>query len=141
MTQPNRVRRGVPEGGRFAPKTHREPEVGLTAAPASQDPGTAGPDELHAMAQSADPLVRAQAATGIRVTDDTLEELADPSQPVEVRLAAAETGYGESAERAARDPNPIVRALSLGAGVLSGRTRARLANDPQVQRFLGLIQA
>lgn len=141
MIKRNRVRPGVPEGGRFTNRMHSEPQVGLSIAKAVQDPGAAGPDELRAMARDADPIVRAQAATGIRVPDDALEELADPAQPVEVRLAAAETGYGESAERASRDPSPIVRALSLGAGVISGRTRARLTEDPQVQRYLGLIQA
>lgn len=136
----NRVPGGTSKGGRFAAGEHTEAgiSVGYGVQP-MPDVGEAGVDEVRALATSPDPLVRAEVTASPRVPDDVLEELASPRQPTAVRLAAASTGYSGTADRAARDRNPIVRAVALHSGVLSEGNRVRLSKDPKVQQVMGLI--
>lgn len=138
---PNRVPEGVPTGGQFAVSTHGEPLVSINTAAGFPDIREAGSAEVRRLAQSPDPLIRAEAASSPVVPDDVLEELARHEQPAAVRLAAAHTGYAGTAERAACDPNPIVRASALNGWDLSETGRRRLANDREVQRFMTVIAA
>lgn len=135
----NRVPKGVRTGGQFAANAHREPEPGITADGGLPSVGDACPDELRTLAQSPDPLVRAEVTSSVRVPDDVLETLAEPDQPTAVRLAAAGTGYAGTADRAAADPHPLVRAVALTGWDLSEVHRDRLRRDPEVQRVMGLI--
>jgi hypothetical protein len=56
-----------------------------------------------------------------------------------VRLAAVNTGYAGTADRAAEDPNPLVRAAALAGYDLSDDNRQRLGRDTKVRRVIGLI--
>jgi hypothetical protein len=134
----NRVPKGVRGGGQFAASAHTEPAVNITEAD-FPSVGDADVDHLRALAESNDPLVRAEVASSIRVPDDVLEKLAEPAQPAAVRLAAVNTGYAGTADRAAEDPHPLVRAAALAGWDLSDTNRERLSHDPKVQRVMGLI--
>lgn len=136
----NRVPKGVPTGGRFAASEHNEPAVGI-AGTGFPSVGDAGVDELRTLANSPDPLVRAEVTSSVRVPDDVLEQLAAPEQPPAVRLAAVNTGYAGTADRAAKDRHPLVRAAALASWDLSATNRERLARDPKVQHVMGLISA
>lgn len=138
---PNRVPEGVPTGGQFAATTHGEPLVRINAAAGFPDIGEAGQADIRRLAHSPDPLIRAETASSPVVPDDVLEELARHEQPAAVRMAAAHTGYAGTAERAASDPNPIIRASALNGWDLSETGRRRLSNDREVQRFMSLIAA
>lgn len=139
MTPVRRVPGGTSKGGQFSAVERQEAGVSVGGAPTLPDVGAAGPDEIRALAASPDPLVRAEVTSSLRVPDDVLEDLAAPDQPAAVRLAAAATGYSGTADRAAEDKNPIVRAVALHSGVLSESKRNRLNNDPKVAEVIGLI--
>lgn len=134
----NRVPKGVRSGGQFAASSHTEPAVSIndTDFPSV---GDADVEQLRALAESNDPLVRAEVTSSIRVPDDVLERLAEADQPASVRLAAVNTGYAGTADRAAEDPHPLVRAAALAGWDLSDKNRERLNHDPKVQRVMGLI--
>jgi hypothetical protein len=134
----NRVPKGVRSGGQFAASAHTEPEVHI-ADTDFPSVGDADVDQLRALAESNDPLVRAEVTSSIRVPDDVLERLAEADQPAAVRLAAVNTGYAGTADRAAEDPDPLVRAAALAGWDLSDHHRERLNHDPKVQRVMGLI--
>lgn len=139
---PVRVPEGVPAGGQFAASTRSEPRVSIAPAAAGFPRiEEAGPAEVRVLSRSDDPLVRAEAASSPVITDDVLEELAAHHQPPAVRLAAVHTGYAGTADRAAHDPSPIVRASALASWDLSETGRRRLARDSEVQRFMTLIAA
>lgn len=134
----NRVPKGVRGGGQFTASPHAEPALGAM----DQDfpsVGDASVEELRILASSADPLVRAEVTSSIRVPDDVLEKLAEPDQPTAVRLAAVNTGYAGTADRAAEDPDPLVRAAALAGWDLSQQNRERLDSDRTVQRVMGMI--
>lgn len=139
MTPIRRVPGGTSKGGQFSAVERQEAPLSVGGAPSLPDVGPAGPDEIRALAASPDPLIRAEVTSSLRVPDDVLEELAEPDQPTAVRLAAAATGYAGTADRAAEDRNPIVRAVALHSGVLSETKRSRLENDPKVIEVIGLI--
>lgn len=133
----NRVPKGVVSGGQFAASAHTEPAVSIndTDFPSV---GDADVDQLRALARSNDPLVRAEVTSSIRIPDDVLENLSEDEQTA-VRLAAVNTGYAGTADRAAEDRHPLVRAAALAAWDLSETHRERLTHDPKVQRVMGLI--
>lgn len=133
----NRVPKGVVSGGQFAASAHTEPSVSIndTDFPSV---GDADVDQLRALARSNDPLVRAEVTSSIRIPDDVLESLSEDDQTA-VRLAAVNTGYAGTADRAAEDRHPLVRAAALAAWDLSETHRERLTHDPKVQRVMGLI--
>lgn len=140
MKRKNRVPGGNSKGGQFSAIERQEAGVSVGNDPRPMpEVGTAGVDEVRAMASNPDPLVRAEATSSIRVPDDVLEALASPEQPDAVRLAAAATGYAGTADRAAEDRNPLVRAVALHSGVLSASNRARLGSDLKVQQVMGMI--
>lgn len=134
----NRVPKGVRSGGQFAASAHTEPHVSIndTDFPSV---GDADVEKIRALAESNDPLVRAEVTSSIRVPDDVLERLSESDQPTAVRLAAVNTGYAGAADRAAEDPHPLVRAAALAGWDLSDTNRDRLNHDPKVQRVMGLI--
>jgi hypothetical protein len=134
----NRVPKGVRGGGQFAASAHTEPRVSINDAD-FPSVGDADVEQLRALAESNDPLVRAEVTSSIRVPDDVLERLAEADQPAAVRLAAVNTGYAGTADRAAEDPDPLVRAAALAGWDLSETNRERLNHDPKVQRVMGLI--
>lgn len=134
----NRVPKGVRSGGQFAATARTEPAVSIKE-PDFPSVGDADVDELRSLASSSDPLVRAEVTSSVRVSDDILEKLAEPDQPAAVRLAAVNTGYAGTADRAARDRHPLVRASALAGWDLSDDNRERLNHDPKVQRVMGLI--
>lgn len=134
----NRVPKGVRSGGQFAASAHTEPQLSITE-PDFPSVGDADVDQLRALAESSDPLVRAEVTSSIRVPDDVLERLSEADQPASVRLAAVNTGYAGTADRAAEDPHPLVRAAALAGWDLSDTNRERLNRDPKVQRVMGLI--
>lgn len=138
---PNRVPEGVPAGGQFAAAPHGESIVSIAPAAGFPDVREAGPAELRLLARSSDPSVRAEVTSSPVIPDDVLEELSDHSQAPAVRLAAVNTGYAGTADRAAGDPSPIVRASALASWDLSETGRRRLDKDPEVQRFMSLIAA
>lgn len=136
----NRVRKGVPAAGQFATSVHAEAGVSIGADQGFPDAGEASVEELRRIADTGDAIARAEVTSSPRVPDDVLEQLADPDQPDAVRLAAASTGYPGTADRAARDRNPIVRAAALANGWdLPETTRRRLHEDRGVQRFVAAI--
>ncbi|MBG0738678.1 hypothetical protein IV500_04485 [Paeniglutamicibacter antarcticus] len=134
----NRVPKGVRGGGQFAASAHTEPALHIadTDLPSV---GDADVEQIRTLAQSSDPLVRAEVTSSIRVPDDVLERLSEADQPTSVRLAAVNTGYAGTADRAAEDPHPLVRAAALAGWDLSDTNRERLTSDPKVQRVMGLI--
>lgn len=134
----NRVPRGIRGGGQFAASAHTEPVVDING-PAFPSVGDADVDQLRALAGSSDPLVQAEVTSSIRVPDDVLEHLSEAGQPTSVRLAAVNTGYAGTADRAAEDRHPLVRAAALASWDLSDTNRERLNHDPKVQRVMGLI--
>lgn len=134
----NRVPKGVRSGGQFAASAHTEPAVSINDAD-FPSVGDADVDQIRALAESNDPLVRAEVTSSIRVPDDVLERLSEADQPTAVRLAAVNTGYAGTADRAAEDPSPLVRAAALAGWDLSDTNRERLDHDPKVQRVMGLI--
>lgn len=134
----NRVPKGVRSAGQFAASAHTEPDVHINA-PDFPSVGDADVDQLRALAESNDPLVRAEVTSSIRVPDDVLERLSEADQPASVRLAAVNTGFAGTADRAAEDRHPLVRAAALAGWDLSDLHRERLAQDPKVQRVMGLI--
>ncbi|MBT2550487.1 hypothetical protein [Arthrobacter sp. ISL-65] len=134
----NRVPKGVRSGGQFAASAHMEPDLSITNTD-FPSVGDADVDQLRALSESSDPLVRAEVTSSIRVPDDVLERLAEADQPPSVRLAAVNTGYAGTADRAAEDPHPLVRAAALAGWDLSDTHRERLTHDPKVQRVMGLI--
>lgn len=133
----NRVPKGVRSGGQFAASAHTEPLVSIDAD--FPFVGDADVDQLRALSESNDPLVRAEVTSSIRVPDDVLERLAEADQPAAVRLAAVNTGYAGTADRAAADPDPLVRAAALAGWDLSDTNRERLNHDPKVQLVMGFI--
>lgn len=139
MTPIRRVPGGTSKGGQFSANERQEAAVSVGGAPSLPDVGPAGVDEIRGLAASPDPIVRAEVTSSLRVPDDVLEDLSAPDQPAAVRLAAAATGYSGTADRAAEDRNPIVRAVALHSGILSETKRSRLENDPKVQEVIGLI--
>jgi hypothetical protein len=103
------------------------------------DVGSLTPDEIRGLAESPNDLVRADLTSSIRVPDDVLERLSEPDQSVAVRLATANTGYPGTADRAAADEDPLVRAAAYAAWDLSPADRARLRSDAKVQRLMGML--
>lgn len=134
----NRVPKGVRGGGQFAASAHMEPDLSITNAE-FPSVGDADVDQLRALSESSDPLVRAEVTSSIRVPDDVLERLAEADQPPAVRLAAVNTGYAGTADRAANDPQPLVRAAATAGWDLSEANRERLSHDPEVQQIIRTI--
>lgn len=134
----NRVPKGVRGGGQFAASAHMEPDLSIADAD-FPSVGDADVDQLRALAESNDPLVRAEVTSSVRVPDDVLERLAEADQPPSVRLAAVNTGYAGTADRAANDPHPLVRAAATAGWDLSEANRERLKHDPEVQRIMRTI--
>ena len=134
----NRVPKGLRGGGQFAASAHTEPAVSINDAD-FPSVGDADVDQLRALSESSDPLVRAEVTSSIRVPDAVLERLSAPDQLPAVRLAAVNTGYAGTADRAAEDPHPLVRAAALAGWDLSDSHRERITHDLKVQRVMGLI--
>lgn len=141
-TNPNRVKSGS-EAGRFTFKDLKPANVELgskedfdTDLP---DVGKLTVDEIRGLAESPNDLVRADLLSSPRIPDDVLERFSEPDQSVSVRLATVNTGYPGTADRAAADEDPLVRAAALGAWDLSPADRDRLRGDAKVQRLMGMI--
>ena len=137
----NQPRDGI---GRFSEHLHGEPGLNLSAGvesvPDLSGIAEADADTIREIARStSDPLVKAELTSNPRIPDDVLEELADPSERVDVRLAVANTGYPGAADRAAKDPHPLVRASAYGSWDLSEENRKRLAEDPGVKKVLSAL--
>lgn len=139
MTNPNRVHKGVPTAGRFAPGERTEPAIHVGPDSELPNVATASVAEVRTLANSNDPIVLAELTSSPVIPDDVLEQLADPAQDTSVRLAAVNTGYAGTADRAAEDPNPLVRAAALAGYDLSDDNRQRLGRDTKVRRVIGLI--
>ncbi|MEH0110608.1 hypothetical protein V6N00_12930 [Tersicoccus sp. MR15.9] len=135
----NRIHAGQEGAGRFTHSLHSEASVTLSAGQDFPDVTTAGPSDVALMVRDPDPLVRAEAAASVYVTDEDLALLAEPDQPEVVRMAAAGTGFAGTADRAATDPNPLVRATAATGWDLSARHQQALGKDPAVQRLLGQL--
>lgn len=103
------------------------------------DIGNLSQDEIRGLAESPNDLVRADLTSSLRIPDDVLERLSEPDQSVSVRLATANTGYPGTADRAAADEDPLVRAAAYAAWDLSPADRNRLRGDAKVQRLMGMI--
>lgn len=140
MSNQNRVRKGVPTGGRWAANEHREAQVQVGTVHPFPSVATANVDEIRELAAtSKDPLVLAELTSSPQIPEDVLEQLADPAQDTSVRLAVVNTGYAGTADRAADDPHPLVRAAAYFGWDLSEAKRRRLAADHKVQRVMSLI--
>lgn len=156
MADQKRHAAGTPAGGRFAEGAHDESDLDLAPhanGPAAEDPQLIarqalsaelddGPEDIEAMIEDDDPLVRCDAAMRLDISPDQLRRLSDPdAQPVLVRLACATLPYRGVGSRASHDPDPIVRAIAADAWDLPESDRARLSRDPEVTRFLELVSA
>lgn len=141
MEKQPRVLKGLKGAGRFTATTHGEGNVTVGGKASFPDVEGATPDQLRDMARSQDPVVLAELTSSPSIPDDVLEQLADPSQETSVRLAAAQTGYAGTADRAAHDPSPMVRAVAAYGWDVSDHNRNRLRHDHGVQKFLRLISA
>ncbi len=140
MSNQNRVKKGVPTAGRWTAGEHQEPQVHVGAEPAFPSVASAGVEEIRALAAtSKDPIVLAELTSSPVIPDDVLEQLAATDQDTSVRLAAANTGYAGTADRAAEDPHPLVRAVAYSSWDLSDANRRRLGSDRKVQHVMGLI--
>lgn len=142
MEKQPRVLKGLKGAGRFTATAHGEGNVTVGGHASFPDVEGATPDQLRDIAaRSQDPEVLAELTSSPAIPDDVLEQLADPAQDTSVRLAAAQTGYAGTADRAAQDPNPVVRAVAAYGWDLSQHNRTRLRHDHGVQRFLRFISA
>lgn len=142
MEQQPRVLKGLKGAGRFSATAHGEGNVTVGGAPSFPDVATATPDQIRDLARtSRDPEVLAELTSSPAITEDVLEQLADPAQDTSVRLAVAQTGYAGTADRAAHDPNPLVRAVAACGWDVSEANRNRLRHDRGVQHVLRLISA
>lgn len=140
----NRLPAGVKGAGRWTFGQKGVADVELNTAPAQEsfpDVATCDVDEVRRLAESSDPTVRAELTSSPRIPDDVLERLADHRQPTAVRLAAAQTGYAGTGDRAATDPSPLVRAVALTAWDLSAEHREAIGNDRSVQKVLEALSA
>jgi hypothetical protein len=145
---PKRKPAGVPSGGQFAAKSNPESDVTLDSAyaahpsrlPSLEAIASADADRLWAYIHHSEPLVRADAANNLAVTHDQLDQLADPAvQPFEVRASVARLLYPGVANRAASDPDPVVRAIALDGWDLTNTVRDELERDEVVQRVRRML--
>ena len=122
--------------GRYAPFRNPEPGIDLvddtgpqpTAARLSWDS-----DRLQTLIDSPTTTDQVAAAHALELSDLQAAELAAPGRPFQTRLALAGRADSGCAERAARDPDPVVRAHVLQDGIgLTASTRLRLEADPSV---------
>lgn len=120
-------------GGQFiAARAHAEPGFELDAGTDTElELGT--DSVVEAMVSGDDVEDRAAASTDLRVTVGQLRRLADPAtQPVLVRWSVSCLPYDGVADRASRDPDPVVRACALAGSGLSAPNQRRLERDPEV---------
>lgn len=141
MTNQNRRLKGMPGAGEWTTKVQSADEkVFISDIPSEAelpDVATCSVEELRLIAEtSSDPLVLAELTSSPRIPDDVLERLAAHDQPASVRLAAAQTGYEGTGDRAALDPNPLVRAMASAAWDLSPENREAIQRDGSVKRIL-----
>lgn len=142
MEKQPRVLKGLKGAGRFSATEHGEGNVTVGGKPSFPDVAAATPDQIRDMARTShDPDVLAELTSSPAIPDDVLEHLADHSQDTSVRLAAVQTGYAGTADRASHDPNPLVRAMAAWGWDVSETNRNRLRHDRGVQHVLGLISA
>lgn len=116
--------KGLSTGGRFA----RE-ERGEVGAVSLTRPAVADAVELADSAARAD------------TSREDWERLSSPEQPAAVRLAAASSLRAGAADRAAEDPDPVVRMAAVGAWDLSAENEKNLSEDPEVQRIAAYLAA
>lgn len=125
--------------GRFGESARHDPGTGVLAGEGQDDAG------LWGLVDSGDPSAERSAAMSLDLTEEQASALARPDRPFTSRLALASRPDPHAARLAAADPDPVVRARALQAGVgLDAGTRARLEDDPQVthvRRLLGLPAA
>lgn len=116
--------KGVSTGGRFAREEHVEAPISLgrVAPPVA-------PEALQLEASS----------PNLSLSD--WERFSSHDQPSGVRLAAANSLRPGAADRAAEDPDPIVRMSAVGGWDLSPANERRLSQDPMVQRIAEFIAA
>jgi len=116
--------------------TMRMPADGPTLAEIT----SADAEQLWEYVLHSDPLVRADAANNLAVTHEQLDLLANPAlQPFEVRASVARLLYPGIADRAAADPDPVVRAIALDGWDLTETARERLLRDDAVRRVRVLL--
>lgn len=148
MSNENRLPSGVRGGGRWThPQRNTADGISLggPVPPGAEsvftDIGSLDIANLRRLVESPDALVRAELTSSPRVPDDVLERLAEHDQPAAVRLAAAQTGYAGTGDRAAADPNPLVRAMALAAWDLSPENKEAIGNDRSVQKVIEALRS
>lgn len=70
-----------------------------------------------------------------------LDRMQDFDRPVLSRLSAVGTGYAGTAQRAAGDPSPVVRAGALNGWDLPAHSQRQLQRDREVHRVIAVISA
>lgn len=147
MTNENRLEKGAPgsKGGQYTHARKRVAEdVVLESVPGEElpDVGSFTADEIrHLASTTRDPIVLAELTASPQIPEDVLEQLSSHDQPETVRMAVAQTRYAGTADRAASDPNPLVRAMAAASWDLSPENREAIDQDGSVQRILAGIRA
>lgn len=153
MTQPRKPS-GTPEGGRWAPTEHAEgdydlappgvrPELvaAVAAHPRDLDPRLiweASPAEVDWLLEHGSSTHVCSLADRDDLTKEQYMKLLDSDRPISARVdVASKVLVIEGlAEKASKDPSPVVRALALAYGWdLSARRRQELMDDPEVIRM------
>lgn len=86
-----------------------------------------------------DPQLLTDAASPT-LSDGQAQQMADPARPFLSRYAVALRPDSRCAQRAARDPDPVIRAQALAAGPLLGQgERTALEQDEQVRHVVAVL--
>lgn len=142
MFNRTRVPKGTPaKGGQFTAASHDEAAVSLVAGPDADlsKLRDLSEDQLLHLAYSASPPVREAILRLPNVSDSVLAALAEPTQPVAVRVSTAATMFPGTAERAASDPDPLVRAHAA-VWSLDENQQEELLQDRGVRHVLDLLR-
>lgn len=133
--------------GRFGPVPASESEVDLRSGaqvedqlPDSATVITAGPAELDDYVHHPSWEVRADATANPHLSDEHVEHLTSPDQPVGVRAGMAMSWRPGVAERLENDPSPTVRAMASESWQYTEQDRERLRQDPAVARVRELLR-
>ena len=121
------------QGGRWRGREHGTADM-VRLTPDSESILRASTDELWRLIHHPDHAVRLTAARAVNLSTEQLHALADPdTQPPIVRLAVAGLLNPGVADRAANDPNPLVRLQAAATGWdLPDRVRNALVRDQEV---------
>lgn len=137
----SRVSRGIPDGGQFASERRSEPDVDLGSQGSACAILTCHPGELDRYVDDPDVNVKATAAWHPDLTGDQAATLAGHQQPFVVRAAIVRSVQPGTAERAATDPDPVIRWHAFNHGYdLPSAVRDQLRTDPGVIRVASAFQ-